>query len=159
MDTAVSALNTVETSYQQITGRSYGPIETYHSEGADVVLLGLGATCETAKDEVDALREKGMKVGLVRVRLFRPFPAAELREALQGKKRIAVLDRAVSLGVGGILCQEIKHALFQAPEMPAVFPFITGLGGMDVTPEIINKIFVQTVETSTTPIKEIWVEE
>lgn len=158
MDAAASVLEGVEGSYQRIIGRSYGPIETYRSDDAEVVLLGLGATCETVKDEVDVLREQGMKVGLVRIRLFRPFPAAALREALRGKKKIAVLDRAVSLGIGGILCQEIKHALFQAPEMPAVFPFITGLGGMDVTPGVINGIFRQTVEASAPPVKEIWVE-
>ena len=85
--------------------------------------------------------------------------AEGIRAALRGKEKIAVLDRAVSLGVGGILCQEIKHALFQAPDMPAVFPFITGLGGMDVTPDIINRIFRQTVEMKEAPVKEIWVEE
>ena len=159
MDKATSVLKALEQEFQNVMGRSYGLLETYRSDDAEVVLVGLGATCETAKDEVDALREQGLNVGLVRVRLFRPFPAMEIRQALRGKKKIAVIDRAVSLGAGGILCQEIKHALFQTPEMPVVFPFITGLGGMDVTPDIINRIFLQTVETSTAPAKEIWVEE
>jgi pyruvate/2-oxoacid:ferredoxin oxidoreductase alpha subunit len=159
MDRTPSVLKEIEQSYHSVIGRSYGPLETYRAEDAEVVLVGLGATCETVKDEVDALREKGMKAGLVRVRLFRPFPAAEVRGVVSGKKKIAVLDRAVSLGVGGILCQEITHALYQAPDMPAVYPFVTGLGGMDVRPDIINRIFLQTMETSTAPAREIWVEE
>jgi len=159
MDKAITVLGEVESDFWNIIGRNYGSLETYCLDDAEVVLIGLGATCETAKDEVDALRAKGVNVGLVRVRLFRPFPVKAIQEAVYGKKRVAVLDRAVSIGAGGILCQEIKQALFQTSGMPEVFSFITGLGGMDVTPDIINRIFLQTVEASEPPVEGIWVED
>lgn len=158
MEGAKAALKEVDSEFQMAFGRGYGLLETYHLHEAETILIALGATCETAKDVVDELREKGMKVGLVRVRLFRPFPAEELKEVLYGRKRVAVLDRAVSLGAGGILAQELKSALFEESGMPQVFSFITGLGGVDVTPDLINRIFMQTIETSGPQKKASWVE-
>jgi pyruvate/2-oxoacid:ferredoxin oxidoreductase alpha subunit len=158
MEKAKSVLKEVDSEFQIAFGRGHGLLETYHLHEAETVLIALGATCETAKDVVDELREQGVKVGLVRVRLFRPFPAEELKEVLYGRKRVAVLDRAVSLGAGGILAQEIKQALFEEPGMPRVFSFITGLGGVDVTPDLINRIFMQTIEATGPQPKEFWVE-
>ena len=106
---------------------------------------------------VDELRQDEIKVGLVRLRLFRPFPAEALKAVLGGIKRVAVIDRAVSLGAGGILSQEIKQALFNIPNMPEIFSFITGLGGLDVTPELIRQIIMQTIETPENPDKGFWV--
>jgi pyruvate/2-oxoacid:ferredoxin oxidoreductase alpha subunit len=158
MERAITLLDEVDTDFQHTFGRSYGLLETYCMDGADTVMIGLGATCGTAKDVVDDLRAKGINVGLVRIRLFRPFPAAEIKHVLKHAKRVAVVDRAVSIGAGGILSQEIKQALFNASGMPDVFSFITGLGGMDVTPELLNRIFMQTIEASENPAKGFWVE-
>ncbi|UCH21533.1 MAG: pyruvate ferredoxin oxidoreductase [Deltaproteobacteria bacterium] len=158
MEGAVTVLKETDTEFQKTFGRSYGLLEAYGLEDAETVMIGLGATCETAKDVVDDLRQKGMKVGLLRVRLFRPFPAEEIKQVLYGTKRVAVIDRAVSIGAGGILSQEIKQALFNTEYMPEVFSFITGLGGVDVTPELLNRIFLQTMEASENPTKGFWME-
>jgi len=158
MERAISVLDELDRDFQHTFGRGYGLVETYCMEGAETVMIGLGATCETAKDVVDDLRAKDINVGLVRIRLFRPFPAAEIKQVLKDAKRVAVLDRAVSIGAGGILSQEVKQALFSAAGMPEVFSFITGLGGMDVTPELLSRIFMQTIEASENPTKGFWVE-
>ena len=158
MESAVRVLNEVDSDFEHTFGRGYGLLETYGMDGAETVMIGLGATCETAKDVVDDLRARGIKAGLVRIRLFRPFPGSELRQVLKDVKRVAVVDRAVSIGAGGILSQEIKQALFNTPGMPEVFSFITGLGGMDVTPELLSRIFMQTTEGSENPAKGSWVE-
>jgi pyruvate ferredoxin oxidoreductase alpha subunit len=158
MERGLTVLKEVDLEFHKKFGRGYGLLETYCLDDAETIMIGLGATCETAKDVVDDLREKGMKVGLIRVRMFRPFPAEEIKQALKGAKKAAVIDRAVSIGAGGILSQEIKQALFNADGMPEIFSFITGLGGMDVTPELLSRIFMQIIETSENPTKGFWVE-
>jgi len=117
-------------------GRSYNPIETYRAEDADTLLLGIGSFTETASVAIDELREKGEKVGLVRLRLWRPFPFAELRAAVREAKRLIVFDRCLSLGgPGGPLCSEIKSALYPEKKKPKIFNFVGGMGGRDVTPQ------------------------
>ena len=117
-------------------GRSYNPIETYRTEDAETLLLGIGCFTETASVAIDELREKGEKVGLVRLRLWRPFPFAELRAAVREAKRLIVFDRCLSLGgPGGPLCSEIKSALYPEKKKPKIFNFVGGMGGRDVTPQ------------------------
>ena len=117
-------------------GRSYNPIETYRTEDADTLLLGIGSFTETASVAIDELRKKGEKVGLVRLRLWRPFPFAELRAAVREAKRLIVFDRCLSLGgPGGPLCSEIKSALYPEKKKPKIFNFVGGMGGRDVTPQ------------------------
>jgi len=117
-------------------GRSYNPIETYRTEDADTLLLGIGSFTETASVAIDELREKGEKVGLVRLRLWRPFPFAELRAAVKSAKYLIVFDRCLSLGgPGGPLCSEIKSALYPEKKKPKIFNFVGGMGGRDVTPQ------------------------
>jgi len=117
-------------------GRSYNPIETYRTEDADTLLLGIGSYTETATVAIDELREKGEKVGLVRLRLWRPFPFAELRAAVKSAKYLIVFDRCLSLGgPGGPLCSEIKSALYPEKKKPKIFNFVGGMGGRDVTPQ------------------------
>jgi pyruvate ferredoxin oxidoreductase alpha subunit len=117
-------------------GRSYNPIETYRTEDAETLLLGIGCFTETASVAIDELRKKGEKVGLVRLRLWRPFPFAELRAAVKEAKRLIVFDRCLSLGgPGGPLCSEIKSALYPEKKKPKIFNFVGGMGGRDVTPQ------------------------
>jgi len=117
-------------------GRSYNPVETYRTEDADTLLLGLGCFTETASVAIDELRKKGEKVGLVRLRLWRPFPFAELRAAVKEAKHLLVFDRCLSLGgPGGPLCSEIKSALYAEKKKPKIFNFVGGMGGRDVTPQ------------------------
>ena len=115
-------------------GRSYKPVETYKTEGADVLILTMGSNGETASIAVDEMREAGQKVGLVKLRLWRPFPFEELREAVKGAKVLVVTDRAISFGgPGGPVAAEVRSALYSQKDRPFVFNCIYGLGGRDTT--------------------------
>jgi pyruvate ferredoxin oxidoreductase alpha subunit len=114
-------------------GRSYKPVETYKTEGADVLLLTMGSMGETASIAVDEMRDKGLPVGLIKLRLWRPFPFEELREALKGAKVVVVTDRAVSYGgPGGPVASEVRSALYRDKNRPFIYNSIIGLGGRDV---------------------------
>jgi pyruvate ferredoxin oxidoreductase alpha subunit len=117
-------------------GRKYEPIESYKTKDANVLLLTMGSMGETAEIAVDELRKKGTKVGLLKLKLWRPFPFDELKKAVKSAKILIVTDRAVSFGgPGGPVCGEIRSALFDEPNRPAVVNYIIGLGGRDVTVE------------------------
>jgi pyruvate ferredoxin oxidoreductase alpha subunit len=124
--------------------RYYSPVECYHSDDAKVLLLTLGSFSETAMTAIDRMREEGREVGLVRLRLWRPFPFAEIRQAVKNAEVLIVLDRALSFGgPGGPVCSEVRSALYGEDKKPKVIGFVGGLGGRDITPagfeEIINK--------------------
>jgi len=124
--------------------RYYSPVECYHSDDAKVLLLTLGSFSETAMTAIDRMREEGREVGLVRIRLWRPFPFAEIRQAVKNAEVLIVLDRALSFGgPGGPVCSEVRSALYGEDKKPKVIGFVGGLGGRDITPagfeEIINK--------------------
>lgn len=114
--------------------RSYKPVETYKADDADVLLLTMGSMGETAQLAIDELRVKGVKAGLVKLRLWRPFPFAEIKAAVKNAKKLIVTDRAVSFGgPGGPVFSEIKSALYAETRRPAIYNYIYGLGGRDVT--------------------------
>jgi pyruvate ferredoxin oxidoreductase alpha subunit len=124
--------------------RYYSPVESYHSEDADTLLLTLGSSSETAMIAIDKMRGEGRKVGLVRIRLWRPFPFEEIRQAVKDAEVLIVLDKAISFGgPGGVVCSEIRSALYNQSKRPKVISFVGGLGGRDISPqgfeEIINK--------------------
>jgi pyruvate ferredoxin oxidoreductase alpha subunit len=120
--------------FEQRFGRVYKPIESYQTKGAETILITMGSVSETAMTAVDALRAKGRKVGLVHIRLWRPFPFKEFLQAIRGAKTLAVLDRALSPGgVGGPVGLEVKAALFGKDDRPYVAEFVAGLGGRDLT--------------------------
>lgn len=133
--------------FDRIFGRHYGGlVESYCSEGAEAVILLMGALTGTAREVVDEMRAQGKAVGLIKVRAFRPFPIQELRQALARVKAAAVLDRDCSYGYEGALATDLKAALYGLPNPPAVLNFIGGLGGADVPPEqmkyMLNKALV-----------------
>ncbi|HQK99749.1 MAG TPA: transketolase C-terminal domain-containing protein [Smithellaceae bacterium] len=120
--------------WEEKFGRSYKPVESYRADDADVVLLTMGSMGETAGLAIDELRAKGVKAGLIKLRLWRPFPFAELKAAIKSIKKLIVTDRAVSFGgPGGPVFSEIKSALFAEASRPAIYNYIIGLGGRDVT--------------------------
>ena len=130
--------------WAQLTGRSYGVIERYRCDGARTVIVTMGSMCGTARDAVDMLREAGQDVGLVKVRLFRPLPAAALREALVGVEDAVVLDRNYSPGHGGVLHQELRAALYGGDVTPRVHGLLAGVGGVNVSPIKIVEFVNQT---------------
>jgi len=130
--------------FASIFGRKYAPVETYRSEKAKVVLLTMGSFSETAMATIDKMRDEGRDVGLVRLRLWRPFPAKELRQALKDAETLVVFDRALSLGgQAGPVCSEVRSALYNEPKKLKVVSIVGGLGGRDVTvagfEQIINR--------------------
>lgn len=139
MDDALILIPQVEVEFRRHFGRSYGMVEEYRTDGADLVLVTSGTITSTTREVVDELREQGQRVGLLKIRLFRPFPAAEVRSALAGAAKVAVLDRNIGFGVGGIFAQEVRAALYNHLEVP-VSGFILGLGGRDVTPAVIREV-------------------
>jgi pyruvate ferredoxin oxidoreductase alpha subunit len=131
----------------ELTGRHYHPVETYRMEGAKIGLLTMGSFGEIAMEAVDRMREKGIPVGLLKLRLWRPFPFEEIRRAVQGLETLAILDRAISFGgIGGPVCSEIKAALYQQLKRPKIFSFIAGLGGRDVPPEQFEEMVEQAMK-------------
>ena len=114
-------------------GRSYKPVETYRSEDADILMLTMGSMGETARLAIDELRERGVKAGLLKLRLWRPFPFEELKAAIGGVKKLIVTDRAISFGgPGGPVFSEVKSALYAQKQRPIIYNYIFGLGGRDV---------------------------
>lgn len=132
---ALEVWRQVDQEWGRLTGRSYGLMESYRVEDADTVLLTAGTPASTARVAVDQLREEGLAVGVLRLRLFRPFPGAELARFLAGRRRVVVLDRNCSYGHHGIFHQEAKSALYDLPERrrPELLGVIAGLGGRDIT--------------------------
>ena len=122
-------------------GRKYEPIESYKTEGAKVLFLTMGSMGETAEIAIDELRKEGLDAGLLKLKLWRPFPFEELRDAVKGAKVVAVADRACSIGgPGGPLFAEVRSALYSEPERPVVVNFLIGLGGRDVMVEDFKKM-------------------
>ncbi len=135
--------------FGKLFGRNYSPVEHYHSEDAKVLLLTMGGFSETAMTTVDKMRGEGRSVGLVRIRLWRPFPFAEIRQAVKNAETLIVLDRALSFGgPGGPVCSEIKAALYGEAKRPKVIGFVGGLGGRDITPAEFEEIVNRGIEIS-----------
>jgi pyruvate ferredoxin oxidoreductase alpha subunit len=119
-------------------GRQYKPVETYKTEDAETIIVSMGSISETAMTAVDEMRAAGKKVGVARIRLFRPFPVEAFFAAVKGAKNLVVLDRANSFNGGnmsGAVALEIKSILFDRKHYPKVGNFLAGLGGRDVTVE------------------------
>jgi pyruvate ferredoxin oxidoreductase alpha subunit len=116
-------------------GREHPAVAAYRADDAEVVFFMIGSFATKAKAAVDRLREAGVKIGLVRPRLIRPFPEARLREILCGKRGVAVIDQNLSLGKGGVLFAELASALYGLQKTPVLVSFIGGLGGRDISPE------------------------
>jgi len=130
---ALSVYNEISREFEALFGRSYEAVETYRAEDADYLFVMIGSFSTKARDAVDVLREEGLSVGLVRPRLFRPFPVDDLRRSLAGCKGVAVIDQNISMGKGGILHGEVESALYgMGKAAPTIVGFIGGLGGRDI---------------------------
>jgi len=130
--------------FGKVFGRNYSPVEHYYSEGAKVLLFTMGSFSETAMVAVDKMRGEGKDIGLIRLRLWRPFPFEELRQSIKDADVLIILDRAISFGgPGGAVCSEIKAAVYNEAKRPKIVSFVGGLGGRDITAdgfeEIVNR--------------------
>lgn len=134
----------VHDEFAEISGRRVGDglIQPYMMEDAETAIICLGSTAGTTRTVVDELREKGVKVGVIKLRCFRPFPASELVEVFKDVKAIGVLDRSGAYGaVGGPLFNEVRATLYDLDEHPFVIDYIYGLGGRDMPPKLIRKVY------------------
>jgi pyruvate ferredoxin oxidoreductase alpha subunit len=133
--------------FGQAFGRHYSPVESYKTEDAETLLLTMGSFSETAMTVIDKLRAEGRKVGLVRFRLWRPFPFEELRQAVKDAKNLIVVDRALSFGgPGGPVCSEVRSALYGEAKKPKVVGFVAGIGGRDITQSGFETIIDKGIE-------------
>ncbi|HOB19710.1 MAG TPA: pyruvate ferredoxin oxidoreductase [Candidatus Atribacteria bacterium] len=137
--------------FEELTGRKYGLFEEYRMEDAEVAVVIINSTAGTAKAVVDELREKGVKAGLVKIRVFRPFPFEELGKALAGLKAVAVMDKADSFSAaGGPLFAEVRSAMFDHARDTKAVNYIYGLGGRDVRTDDIMKVYEDLLEIAET---------
>lgn len=126
-------------------GRAYKPVESYRAGDAEILINIAGALSGTARVAIDRMREEGRKVGMIRPRLWRPYPFEDMRAAVKGAKGIAVVDRALSFGgPGGPIASELRSCLYPLAEKPIVASFIAGLGGRDVTIDDFYTIVAET---------------
>jgi pyruvate ferredoxin oxidoreductase alpha subunit len=138
-------------TFGDMTGRYYKPVETYKAEDAETLLLTMGSYGETASVAVDMMREEGRSVGLMKIRLWRPFPFDELKKAALGAKRLVIIDRAISVGgPGGPVASEVRSALYGSDQRPTIYNFVAGISGRDVAPSD----FIKMVDKAEIEIEE-----
>ncbi|HOT97303.1 MAG TPA: pyruvate ferredoxin oxidoreductase [bacterium] len=157
MESVPRVLAGIEEEYAGQFGRRWGTVVPYRCEDAEIILVTSGTAAGTARVAVDQLREAGEKAGLLRIRMFRPFPVREVRAQLAGARKVAVLDRNCSFGAGGIFASELRSALYGATTVP-VWSYITGLGGRDVTVETLIRLYTQTRDAERPKAGSIWLE-
>ena len=142
MRNSKKVIEEVAKDFEKMTGRKYNFFEEYKMEDAEVVIVCMNSTAGTAKAEVDELRNKGIKAGLIKVRVFRPFPAEEIAKALGNAKAIAVLDKADSLNAaGGALFEDVVSAMYTSNIHVPTVNYIYGIGGRDTTTKDIGSVF------------------
>ncbi len=147
----------IEEEFNEVFGRKYGPVEAVECEDADLVLIMAGTAAGTCRHVVSELRKKGEKAGLLKLKMFRPFPTETIREILRNVAKAAVVDRNFSFGAGGIFAQELKAALCNCERRPKVYEYIAGLGGRDVTPEILEEIYFDAKNRPGPAKESVWV--
>jgi pyruvate/2-oxoacid:ferredoxin oxidoreductase alpha subunit len=159
MEKAKHVITTVHEEFAKVFGRTYHQVEGYHADDADVVMVVSGTVASTGRDAIDSLREKGEKVGMVKVKTLRPFPREEVIATLKGKKKVAVIDRNFSPGATGVWAQEIKSALYELPEheRPIIYGYIAGLGGRDIRVNTIEEIYRKTLRDDRPDDVDIWI--
>ncbi len=156
MERAKKVAARVDREFKSRFGRGYGLLEKFRCADAQIVLCTMGTAAGTAREVIDQYRKQGKKVGLCRLRMFRPFPAEEVARLLGGVKKIAVLDRDYSLGAGGIVAQEVTAALCGTGRKPVVFEFTAGLGGKDISTQTIQEVIEKTMKSSKASGKAVW---
>lgn len=151
MKNAKKVILDVAKDFEKLTGRKYDLFEAYKLDDAETAIVCMNSTAGTAKTVVDSLREKGIKAGLLKIRVYRPFPAEEVAKALSNVKAVAVLDKADSLNAcGGPLFTDITSAMYVNNETSKVINYIYGIGGRDTTAKDIEKVYNDLIEINNT---------
>ncbi len=142
IDRSKAVINEIGAEFSELSGRPFGMTESWGMDDAEVAVVCIGSTAGNARHVARDMRAKGIKAGVVKVRVFRPFPSDELRDALKGLKAVAVLDRSESFGAqGGPLFLEVASALYELDTRVPLVNYIYGLGGSDVRLELLERVF------------------
>jgi pyruvate ferredoxin oxidoreductase alpha subunit len=142
MKGTLKAIKAVDKEFEKIIGRKLEYVYPYKMDDAEVAVMGLGSAMGTVREVVDELRAEGVKAGMVKMRLFRPFPVEDLKNAIGNVPVLGVMEKAYSIGgPGAPLYEEVKTALYDLPKRPFVADYINGLGGKDTSPEMIRDVF------------------
>ena len=158
MQCVPEVLGGIQDDFDRTFQRRYGAVEAVACEDADVVLVVSGSMAGTCRQLIEALRGAGMMAGMLKMRMFRPFPGDAVRKILGGVPKVAVVDRNCSLGAGGIFAREIRSELCSLPQRPAVYSYIAGLGGRDVSLAMLRRICQQTLESDGPQHGSVWVD-
>ncbi len=157
MESAQDCLEKIEKEFAAVFNRTHGPVEAIRCRDADIIMVTTGTVTGTCRQVLADLRSRGEKVGLFKLKLFRPFPSNLICRHLGAAKKIAVIDRNISFGAGGIFAQEIRAALCNLDRPPRIFSYVAGLGGRDITPNTLVEIYNET-KTKPTPKQEsVWI--
>jgi pyruvate/2-oxoacid:ferredoxin oxidoreductase alpha subunit len=152
IENSLDVIEEIHKEFSKKFGRSYGNgiYKTYQTEDAEVIIFGVSSVASESRGVVDLLRETGMKIGLISLKVFRPFPVAHLRKAFKNCKIAVVFDREVGYGYEGILAYELKAALYGATNQPYIKGFIVGLGGRDVIINDLKEGVLRAIEAEKT---------
>jgi pyruvate/2-oxoacid:ferredoxin oxidoreductase alpha subunit len=159
MQHAIEVIERVDREFGDIFGRRYGLLDAVNCEDAELVILTTATITSTARVALEELRGEGLKVGLFKLRVFRPFPTAAVRAVLDHVPRIAVIERNISLGREGIFCSEVKAALVNSPGHPMIQGYLSGLGGSDVNPKLLKRIARHALAAEVPEDDPIWMAE
>ena len=151
MRNAKKVILEVSKDFEKMTGRKYGLFEEYKLSDADIAIVCMNSTAGTTKFVVDSLREKGIKAGLLKIRVYRPFPGEEVAKALSHVKAVAVLDKSDSLnGIGGALFEDVTSSMFVNQVNVPTVNYVYGIGGRDTKADDIEKVYTDLIEINKT---------
>ncbi len=154
---SLSVIKEVLDEFEALSGRKHFIAEPYMCDDADFVAIAIGSTAGTMKAVVDELRVDGKKVGLIKLKVFRPFPSQIIADMVKGKQGVAVLDRAISLGSTGPLFLEVNNALLSIEDSPSVCNYVYGIGGRDAPPSQLKQIYLDMMDGKSLPINYLGV--
>ena len=156
---ALDVIEQVDRDFGVHFGRKYGLVDAVGLDGAELALVTTATITSTARVALTKLREKGHRVGLVKIRVFRPFPTALLRKILEPVPRVAVLERNLSLGREGIFCSELKAALVNSDQPHQVQGYLAGIGGTNVDPDLVEWVVLDALARERASDEPIWIRE
>ncbi|MBW1960915.1 MAG: pyruvate ferredoxin oxidoreductase [Deltaproteobacteria bacterium] len=162
MQQAKHRIKEIFTELSEITGRDHGGlIEPYRTEDADVILVAMGSVAGTVKEAVDRLRTEGRKVGLVKIRCYRPFPHEDIFESVKDARAVAVMDASFSMGSEGAVGLDLKAKLYGRPDAPLIIDFIAGYGGREVNMDSVSRMVREAekaVSAGSAPAEAHWMD-
>ncbi|HUH65464.1 MAG TPA: pyruvate ferredoxin oxidoreductase [Syntrophales bacterium] len=157
MDQVPARFDKIEEEFAAVFSRRYGAVEAIACDDAEIIIVTSGTITSTARLLVEELRGRGERVGVLKMKMFRPFPVNEISRILGRAKKVAVVDRNFSAGAGGIFAQEVRAALCNVENRPVVFGYVVGLGGRDVTTNVLGEIYQKTKENDVPEACSIWI--